>query len=65
MITRKQLRIGANFYSSELNEKIILNKVTLKMVWYINLPNPRYNFEKRMTKIDMLALLNACKFKKI
>ena len=62
MITATQLKTGANFYSSEFAEKIIINKATPKMVWYIKLPNPKHKPEKRISKISMLALLNACKF---
>ena len=66
MITEKQLITGANFWWSEYCEKIIINKASPKMVWYFRKKaNDKYDREKRMSKEDMLTLLNGCNFTEI
>lgn len=65
MITVSQLKKGASFYSPEFQQKIIVTKDTLKMVWYLSRYDYHgggYNPDKRITKDALLTLLNSCDF---
>lgn len=62
MIKTNQLVKGANFWWSEFLEKIIITKSTPKMVWYFAKHDDNYKPERRISKENMLDLLNGCNF---
>ena len=65
-ITAADMVDGANFYSEEFDEKIIINKVTEKMIWRIRIPRePQDGVDKRYDKLDYVDYLNALNFKRM